>query len=207
MSANANIAALVLAGGSSSRFGGDKRLAQPSPNELPLLQQSVSLPLSLQLPTLVVLRADDQHQQQALLGVLIDNPLLHWEFSEHAAQGMGSSLADGMRRLQQQGDYDGVFILLADMPWIQADTLVKLASHCQPDKIIIPSYQQTNQPTMLGHPVLFSRRWFKQLQQLQGDQGAKKILRANPASVVEVKVKDKGVNLDIDRPEDFAANP
>lgn len=188
---NPDIVAVVLAAGSSRRFGADKRrhlLGNTS-----LLQQVVAKPLALGLPTLLVLRPGDD--AKALSGALGDGGQLQFCYARSAAQGMGHSLASAVASLEANAQ--GVLVMLADMPWVDLGSIAQLLEHFREDKIIVPSYQGHR-----GHPVLFSSRWFSALQALSGDRGARQILRDNPESVVTVAVDDRAILLDVDLPED-----
>ncbi|WP_101757052.1 nucleotidyltransferase family protein [Oceanicoccus sp. KOV_DT_Chl] len=197
------IAALMLAAGNSQRFGSDKRLARHRQDQATLLQQSLAIPLQLKLETLLVLRQSDQKKQALLLGEHQDNLLLTCCYSLNSSQGMGFSLTDGIKQLSRYGDYDGVLIMLGDMPWIKAQTLSKIISNFDPQKIITPSYSDANGKYRQGHPVLFPSQWFKELQQLQGDQGAKRILATYRSQLKIITIDDPGIIRDVDQPEDF----
>ena len=199
-----SIAALILAAGKGKRFGSDKRLATLNHSPNSLLQQSLNLPLSLQIPTAVVLRPEDQQQLAKLLGAHLSNPLLSPIYSSKSEQGMAYSLAAGIHQLLTQ-NYDGVLILLGDMPWIKPSTLNELIQHYQPGKIIVPTYQSSSEKVRSGHPVFFTRYWFKQLEKLEGDEGAKKLLNANTQDIILVDVNDRGILRDVDQPNDLTS--
>ena len=57
-----------------------------------------------------------------------------------------------------------------------------------------------------GNPVLLARALFAALARLEGDEGARRLLReADPQRIVEVEVESDGVTLDIDTPGELAA--
>lgn len=55
---------------------------------------------------------------------------------------------------------------------------------------------------MIGHPVLFSKHFFSDLEQLTGDQGGKGIIQANLKYVVRYHSPNH-YPVDIDNPEDY----
>jgi len=189
--------AVVLAAGRSRRFGSDKR--QHRLGSQNLLQLSLSKPLALGLPTTLVLRPDDTVQLAALVGDLIDQPRLSIIYAADADAGMGHSLASAAPSM---AGFDQVLVLLADMPWIEADTLRLLLSHGDSERIVVPLYRGRR-----GHPVLFGSRWFAALGGLGGDIGARELLRANSGGVDEVEVLDPGVLRDIDTPAAASPSP
>lgn len=111
-----------------------------------------------------------------------------------AGQGMGVSLAHA---LQQVRDADAWVIALADMPYVQPQTITALvtALHAGAD-IAVPVCDGRR-----GNPVAFSRLHLAQLLASQGDQGARSLLQTQP--VTEVMVDDHGIFRDIDVPGDL----
>ncbi len=112
------VAAIMLAAGSSRRFGADKRLFVA--DQLPMLQQSLSKPLSFNLPTWLLLKPADKHCLPELLGDWFNHPKLTIAYAEEAEKGMGHSLAYGVSLLSA---VDAVLVFLADMPWIKPCTI------------------------------------------------------------------------------------
>ena len=56
-----------------------------------------------------------------------------------------------------------------------------------------------------GNPVLLARRFFETLRHLEGDAGARQILKAHAEAIVEVPVEGEAARLDIDTPEALSA--
>jgi molybdenum cofactor cytidylyltransferase len=113
-----------------------------------------------------------------------------------ADQGMAASLVHALKHAR---DADGWLIALADMPFVSSDTIAALAQAiCDGADIAVPIHQGRR-----GNPVAFSRAHLADLLQLQGDQGARRLLKICP--VTEVTVDDSGILRDIDTPEDLRA--
>jgi molybdenum cofactor cytidylyltransferase len=113
-----------------------------------------------------------------------------------AEQGMGHTLACGMRAIQ---GWDGCLVCLGDMPFIQPQTYRQLLAALTPHNIVVPEYDGQR-----GNPVGFGAHWFEQLRQAEGDNGGRALLRANPQHLDTVLVADPAVLQDIDTPEDLA---
>jgi molybdenum cofactor cytidylyltransferase len=64
---------------------------------------------------------------------------------------------------------------------------------------LVPTYQGE-----WGNPVLLSRKLFPEIEKLSGDVGARKILHAHRADVIEVSVTSDDVLVDLDTPEALA---
>lgn len=105
-----------------------------------------------------------------------------------ANSGMGDSIARGVIATP---DANGWLILPADLPLIDANTLLKVAAALSHHEVVIPSYQGQQ-----GHPVGFGVSCRTALSQLTGDQGARAVLALhNPC---RVEVEDEGCVLDVD---------
>lgn len=185
-----SIVAVMLAAGSSRRYGADKRRSQVAGR--PLLQQSLSIPLSRGLPTLLVLKPEDELSLEELLGPWYGNDRLTLVYAQQAEQGMGHSLAAAV---SAAGDYEGLLVMLADMPYLRPRTVDRLCDAFAEGAIVVPQSGGRQ-----GHPVLFSRRFFPALQQLSGDTGARRVLQENTACIRRVEVQDLGIHQDIDYP-------
>ena len=111
--------------------------------------------------------------------------------------GMAASLVQG---LQHTAQAEGWIVALGDMPHVLPSTVAALARALeQGADIAVPVHAGRR-----GNPVAFSRLHLPQLLALEGDQGARAIVRANP--VQEVAVDDPGIHLDIDTLSDLLKN-
>lgn len=184
--------ALVLAAGRARRFGSDKRLARLASGQT-LLAATLARALEAFDDVRVVLRPGDDPATLAIDGRV----RVLW--AEQADQGMGSSLAAGVRALEQS-PAPAVAVLLGDMPWVQAPTLKQLKALCNARQIVLPLHHGVR-----GHPVIFGRQFWPALACLQGDQGGKDIVRGAHDACVQVPVEDAGVIRDVDQPRDIPA--
>ena len=178
---------LLLAAGSSRRFGSDKRRATLKDGRT-LLETCIDTIRSSELPCLVCLGGGDA----ALAGELRGRGVAVAQ-CPGASGGMGRTLAEGVR--QCPGDWEGVLIALADMPWIKASSYREIARRLAPDTIVVPYCAGAR-----GNPVGFGRRFFGLLQQQQGDSGARELIARFPAAVRRLELDDPGIRRDVDTP-------
>lgn len=194
-------AAILLAAGFSRRFGSDKRLAciDGEPMLLASLRRLQSALEGISRVELqIVVRAWDPLVAPMLAGIVRDEPECLLQAPAWPV-GMGVSIAAGVDALLRRGCRpDSVAICLADMPFIEPETLQRLMFASRPKNICVPLFEGRR-----GHPVVFGNHFFPQLLKLRGSRGAEKILRAHPDAIREYPVEDAGVILDIDRPGDF----
>ncbi|PBQ05374.1 CTP--molybdopterin cytidylyltransferase [Pseudomonas congelans] len=183
--------ALVLAAGRSRRFAGDKRQAL-LPCGRTLLTASLENAQNAFGKTAVVLRPDDQADA---LGIASNVTIIR---SEHAELGMGHSLASAVAAVMDSAA-DAVAIVLADMPWIQPQTLHDLAGMADPQRIALPMHEGQR-----GHPVIIGRHFWPALLKLEGDQGAKAMIIDNPEACDVLHCDDPGILRDADTPSALA---
>lgn len=115
-----------------------------------------------------------------------------------AGDGMGASLTHALRHSLPQAS--AWVIALADMPFVKPSTVAALCQALDAGAgIALPVCAGRR-----GNPVAFSNRYLQMLLALEGDQGARAIVRSNP--VREVEVGDAGIFEDVDTPSDLEKN-
>lgn len=185
------LAALILAGGSSRRFGRCK-LTEPL-DGVELLRRTVTPFLEARLPVIVV----TGDHRQAVENCLNDLPVTVVHNAQHE-QGMYSSLCCGVRALPQ--DLDGFFMTPGDVPLVQLSTLQRLirAFGSAAVDLALPFAKGEE-----GHPVLI--RWSLKTSILEwtGDKGLQGLREASHWTVAACPVDDDGILLDIDTPGDM----
>jgi len=182
-------AIVILAAGRSSRLGQPKQLLRYQGKTL--VEHAASTALASGAHEVVVVVGAESERVRAVLSSLpiriVENP--DWQ------EGMGVSIRCGVASLLP--DSGCVVIALCDQPKITADHLRHLVESCleSGSAIAASSYAGT-----LGAPCAFARSMFPNLLALQGDAGARDLIR-NSQNQVAVVEFDAG-NLDVDTPQD-----
>ena len=117
------------------------------------------------------------------------------------AEGLGTSLKVGIAAVPE--DVDGAIVCLGDMPQVDAALIDKLIAAFDPERgalVVVPSIEGRR-----GNPVLWSRRFFNDLMEIQGDIGARHLIGSYTEAVVEVPVDGAAALTDVDTPESFSA--
>lgn len=180
---------LLLAAGSGSRFGADK-LQQSLPNGLWLAQQACrNLVLGIGRVVAVVRSESELAERLRAEGAEV-------VVCADAEGGMGISLACGVRHAWGAG---GWLIALADMPWIEPETIRSVAGALRSGAAIAAPVFEGRR----GHPVGFGREFGARLAALQGDEGAKSLLRAHADQLRSIDCRDPGILRDVDVPADL----
>lgn len=191
------IGALLLAAGGSTRMRGPDKLLQEV-DGVPLIRRVAAEVRKAGVDGLrVVLRPDDAEREAALSGLgltVTRNP--------RATDGMATSIAAGVAALDP--GCDAVLIVMADMPEVRANDIDRMIAGFDPgeNRAIVRAVSPEGQA---GHPVLFGRRFFEDLQRLEGDRGAREVISEHPDFVVDVVIDGARALTDLDTPEDWAA--
>ncbi len=193
-------AALILAAGAATRMQPDASLPGLPKMLLPfrgkaLLQYVLEAAAGAADLCMVVtgcFHAEMEPLLQSLNVEALYNP--QWQ------QGMGGSLAFGIRSLQQRyPEVDQAFILVADQPFIDPALLAAMnkAGAENGKGVVACTYAG-----ITGTPVLFNRRYFTQLAALQGQQGARGVVDNHRDDLFCMAFPEGA--LDIDTPADYA---
>ncbi|MGB5325417.1 MAG: nucleotidyltransferase family protein [Pseudomonadales bacterium] len=193
-----NIAAVLLAAGESRRFGGSK-LAQPV-NGVAMVQHCLrQLQPSCESRIVVVLGAHAD----------IIEPLLEGTYCSHCPeyrQGMGRSLAWGVGQAVTVFNPDAILVSLADQVALTSADFAALVRASGGGSTLAAAQNTVKTGTAesslnVGVPAIFPQAYFAPLQALQGDQGAREILRRSAHVLQGVSMPHAGI--DVDTPEDL----
>ncbi len=189
--------AVVLAAGASSRFSGTKQLAEIRGKTL-LEGVLDAIPASKVGETVVVIGHEAQKVAMATRG----RKGVRTVINEDYEKGMASSIRAGILALRK--DSEGAMLLLADQPLVTRALLLRMlrafGAGRPKSRIVAASYGGVVSP-----PVIFPRRYFRELMRLRGDQGAKSVIRRHESSLLQVEVSSKSVLADVDTRDDLEA--
>ncbi len=182
---------ILLAGGSSTRFGSDK-LRHPLPDGTPIAVASLRH-LRAALPRVIAV----VRPGAGALAARLHAGGAEVTVCERADDGMGTTLAHAVRAAPDEA---GWVVALADMPFIRPETIRRVAARLGAGAAIVaPRYAGER-----GHPVGFAGRFGPALAALAGDAGARDLLRAEAGALELLDCDDPGVVRDVDTPADLA---
>jgi len=184
-----NIAAIILAAGSSSRLGQPKQLVEYFGERL--LDRALRIAQQANVQKIYIVLGANAETIQATCDLSGATVLINKDW----ATGMASSIRTGIAALPVTTQQ--ALILTCDQPAANADHLVALLT-------IASSHNTSSASTYagkIGTPAVFSERVFPDLLKLEGDIGARALLQSK--EVVTLPLPDG--EFDIDTPEDLAA--
>jgi len=181
------ISAVLLGAGESRRMGVDK-LSLPWGRKTMLEHCFETLLRSEVQELVVVLSIRNKGVKNLFQGRkvrIVINPL--------SKMGMSASIRRGLQEIHPH--CHGILIALGDQPLLKTSTINALIRTFDQGKggIIVPSFRGRR-----GHPVIFHRRFKKELLNLRGDVGGRSIIESHLEDVRVVPVKSIGVVKDVD---------
>jgi molybdenum cofactor cytidylyltransferase len=190
-----NISATILAAGSSERMEEANKLLLPYRSEALIKIVSKMLIDSLLDPIFIV-TGYEHDKVVKLLPKSLDNII----YNKDWRKGMSRSIYKAISSLPRH--IDGNMIVLGDMPLITVKTLNELKSvflSNNGEKIIYAEYfgKQAN-------PVIFPKKYFKEMLLLKGDNGCKDIISQNRKNTIGVSVDSSEVIFDCDTKGDYS---
>jgi molybdenum cofactor cytidylyltransferase len=111
-----------------------------------------------------------------------------------AEAGMGAALRAGVAAC---ADARGWVVALADMPWLSMELVRAVALTITSRDTIAAPWRDGQR----GHPVGFGAAWKDDLLKLDGDEGARALLKSQP--VTRILTEDDGAFRDVDLPGDL----
>ena len=186
------VSAILLGAGESKRMGVDK-LSFPWGRKM-VFEHSVETLLRSKVREVVTVI---RNSKRAVVGHIKDRKL-KVVINPYYKRGMSTSIRRGLRAIDPSSH--GILIALGDQPLVKTRTINALihAFVQRRGTIVIPSFQGKQ-----GHPVIFDRRYLKELLKLKGDVGGRSIIDKYPKEVWLVRVRSEGVTRDIDTWEDY----
>jgi molybdenum cofactor cytidylyltransferase len=196
MSHHKQTAGIILAGGSSTRFGRPKQLLKLKGKYL--LEYVLDAALESQL-TQVVLVLGHKHQGiLQTLGACTIHERLQVIINHRHLEGQSRSLQAGLLKIRQA--FPAAMFLLGDQPLLNSNTIDHMLDRFRYSgkDICVPVYKGKR-----GTPTIFNRVLYDQLMAIEGDIGARDIIRANPERVLDIEMDDPLCFFDIDSPKDL----
>jgi molybdenum cofactor cytidylyltransferase len=185
-----SVSIIILAAGSSSRLGFPKQLLKVGEKTLILHITEVALSTGKQVSIVLGANTEKIEPEISNLSVqIIKNP--NWK------EGMASSLRAGLQSVDLAST-DGILVMLCDQIFTDKSLLDALIQTFETQKPLAVCSEYDYQK---GVPAIFSKTLFDEIMQLQGDKGAKSIIKKYENQIPGIPFP-KG-NIDIDTQEDI----
>jgi molybdenum cofactor cytidylyltransferase len=185
------LAAVILSAGASSRMGRPKALLPYREGTfLEHLIEATRHPLIGETRIVLGAGAEDIRTIAKIeISMVVLNA--NWE------QGQLSSVCAGLRSLEGLAT-DGIVLCPVDHPLVSARLVGDLVERFYEGNkpIVLPTYKGRR-----GHPVIFSSALYPNLLAAPADKGARAVVWAHAADILEVPTDEEGVVLNINDPD------
>ena len=176
---------VIPAAGSSERLGQPKQLVKH--NGTPLICKAVDNALSLSPAEIIVVTGANA----ASIEAITEHLPIHRVYNPNWVDGMGGSIANGVAAINPESF--GVLILLCDQWRVQAADLQILAKTWQIDPTRIVTAEAEGK---LMPPAIFPIACFDELRQLDGEHGARSVIKAHPGMITAITINNAACDLD-----------
>ena len=184
--------AIILAAGESKRMGFPKMLLPF--NGISMLENVIcNIKGSVIDNTLVVLGAERE-----ALTELISKTSVTYCFNDNYKEGMLSSVKCGFRYLPS--DFEAVLVFQGDQPFISPEVINRVIEGYRSSGkgIVIPVNEKKR-----GHPILIDRKYLKEIEMLDQQEGLRSLSRKFSEDVLEVETDDSGILRDFDTYDEY----
>jgi molybdenum cofactor cytidylyltransferase len=186
-SSEPKIAGLLLAAGGSSRLGRPKQLVEFEGKTL-IRRAAETLIEAGCSPVYVVLGAETERSRQELEGLKVVVVI-----NDCWPSGMGSSIALGVESLIDSGmAAEAVLVSLCDQPFVTAENLRMFLDTFRKTRAAVIAAKYND---VAGVPAIFSSRAFPDLAALEGEKGAREIIRIS-LDAVTIPLPEAAIDID-----------
>lgn len=181
------ISAILLGAGESKRMG-ENKLDLPWGKKT-VLEKCLQTLIRSEVTEIVLVLNEKMKNKVNVLR----NKKVKIVFNPDYRKGMSTSILHGLKVIDPRSQ--GILIALGDQPALKTRTInaIVLRFREEGKGIIVPTFQGK-----WGHPVLFHRRYYKDLLKLKGDIGGKSLVQKNLSDVLMLPLKSRGIIQDID---------
>lgn len=182
------IGGILLAAGGSSRLGQPKQFLELDGKTL-LKRAAEAISHSICEPVVAVLGSESEKAELEIAGLPVQ--IIR---NEEWRSGMSSSIRAGLNHLLDvDPDLNAVVITLCDQPFIDSATINRLVGKFTDTRTSIVAARYSG---VAGVPAVFSKEMFEALSNLEGDKGARDLIRDPNASVETIEIQEAGVDVD-----------
>jgi molybdenum cofactor cytidylyltransferase len=193
---SADVTAVILAAGTSSRMGKPKQLLRLG--GIPLVERVIRSVLPFHFSEVIAVIGHEAEKIEQMIPITDDR--FRWVANPDYLSGQSTSLRKGINSSHSSS----AMIFLGDQPMISEKTIwtvfeygrEKQAASDEPF-VVRPHFQSTP-----GHPVFLGNVRKMDFTALEGDHGAKAII-GRMKNQYHLPVRDSGVVLDVDTPEAY----
>jgi molybdenum cofactor cytidylyltransferase len=187
------LAAAILAGGESKRMGTPKALIPYRGKTFVEHLIEVTRQTRVGATRIVVGAHANEIRERLSLGIDATSIVVNSDWQK----GQLSSIQAAIRSLAA-GETGGLILCPVDHPVVSAELVAKLIAvfDSSGKPVVLPTFRGRR-----GHPVIFASTLYDELLEAQPEVGARQVVWAHSADVLEVPTDEEGVVLNLNDPD------
>lgn len=188
------ISGILLAAGESKRMGKPKLILNLGKSNI--INATIDNLLKSEIYELIIVLGHEAQKIESSLST--QDKRIKFVTNKNYREGMSTSIKCGV--LTTSKESEAFLIALGDQPLISPKVINRLIEKYQSSKVGIVTVMHKS---LRGHPVLISKKYVKELLSLNGDIGARDLLKQHLDDTASVKIESSEEFFDIDRTQDY----
>lgn len=188
------ISGILLAAGESKRMGKPKLLLNLEKTNI--INTTIDNLLKSEIYELIIVLG---HEAQKIENsVSTQDKRIKFVTNKNYREGMSTSIKRGV--LTTSKESEAFLIALGDQPLISPKLINRLIEKYQSSKLGIVTVMHQS---LRGHPVLISKKYVKEILSLNGDIGARDLLKQHLDDTGSINIESSEEFFDIDKTQDY----
>ena len=188
------IKAILLAAGQSKRLKSENKLIKLYKKK-PLINHSLNALHKSKVNKIIVVLG---HQKKDLQKIIKKNNKNIFTYNKEYKKGMASSIKAGLKKLNKKDK--GFIIVQSDMPFIKSSDINKIYNSIKSKKYLVHVLKYRNR---VGNPIGFDISIMKKFKKINGDVGAKFMVKKLKKETKFIKINNLKSFKDFDKVSDF----
>ena len=188
------IKAILLAAGQSKRLKSENKLIKLYKKK-PLINHSLNALHKSKVNKVIVVLG---HQKKDLQKIIKKNNKNIFTYNKEYKKGMASSIKAGLKKLNKKDK--GFIIVQSDMPFIKSSDINKIYNSIKSKKYLVHVLKYRNR---VGNPIGFDISIMKKFQKINGDVGAKFMVKRLKKETKFIRINNLKSFKDFDKVSDF----
>ena len=188
------IKAILLAAGQSKRLKSENKLIKLYKKK-PLINHSLNALHKSKVNKIIVVLG---HQKKELQKIIKRNNKNIFTYNKEYKKGMASSIKVGLTKVNKKDK--GFIIVQSDMPFIKSSDINKIYNSIKSKKYLVHVLKYRNR---VGNPIGFDISIMKKFKKINGDVGAKFMVKRLKKETRFIKINNLKSFKDFDKVSDF----
>ena len=188
------IKAILLAAGQSKRLKSENKLIKLYKKK-PLINHSLNALHKSKVNKVIVVLG---HQKKDLQKIIKKNNKNIFTYNKEYKKGMASSIKVGLTKVNKKDK--GFIIVQSDMPFIKSSEINKIYNSIKSKKYLVHVLKYRNR---VGNPIGFDISIMKKFKKINGDVGAKFMVKRLKKETRFIKINNLKSFKDFDKVSDF----